>query len=52
MEPATHSEAQNSGPRGKTEKLPTGKLHAVQYLVALILAILLVGLWRLQVLNS
>jgi penicillin-binding protein 2 len=52
MEPASHSDAQNSGPRGKAEKLPTGKLHAVQYLVALILAILLVGLWRLQVLNS
>ncbi len=52
MEPASQSEAQNSGPRGRAEKLPTGKLHAVQYLVALILAILLVGLWRLQVLNS
>jgi len=37
---------------GKAEKLPIGKLHSVQYLVALILAVLLVGLWRLQVLNS
>ncbi len=52
MEPSHHSEAQNVGPNGKAEKLPIGKLHSVQYLVALILAVLLVGLWRLQVLNS
>ncbi len=52
MEPSHHSEAQNIGPNGKAEKLPIGKLHSVQYLVALILAVLLVGLWRLQVLNS
>ena len=49
---AIHNPEQSSGPLGKVEKLPSGKLHAVQYLVALILAILLVGLWRLQVLNS
>jgi len=49
MEPVHHSEAQSSG---KAEKLPIGKLHSVQYLVALILIILLAGLWRLQVLNS
>jgi penicillin-binding protein 2 len=52
MEPSHHSEAQNLGPNGKAEKLPIGKLHSVQYLVALILAVLLVGLWRLQVLNA
>ena len=52
MEPSHHSEAQNIGANGKAEKLPIGKLHSVQYLVALILAVLLVGLWRLQVLNS
>src|SRR5271170_3581917 len=52
MEPVHHSEAQNIGPNGKAEKLPIGKLHSVQYLVAFILAILLVGLWRLQVLNA
>jgi len=52
MEPAHHSEAQNLGPTGKVEKLPIGKLHSVQYLVALILAVLLAGLWRLQVLNA
>jgi penicillin-binding protein 2 len=52
MEPAHHSEAQNLGPTGKVEKLPIGKLHSVQYLVALILTVLLAGLWRLQVLNA
>jgi penicillin-binding protein 2 len=40
------------GPHGKAEKLPVGKLHSAQYLVALILAVLLAGLWRLQVLNA
>jgi penicillin-binding protein 2 len=54
MEPVhhPHSEAQNIGPAGKAEKLPVGKLHSAQYLVALILAVLLAGLWRLQVLNA
>ncbi len=54
MEPLhhPHSEAQNIGPTNKAEKLPIGKLHSAQYLVALILAVLLAGLWRLQVLNS
>ncbi len=52
MEPTHQSEAQNMGPTGKAEKLPTAKLHAVQYLVALILAVLITGLWRLQVLNA
>jgi penicillin-binding protein 2 len=53
MEPVhPHSDAQNTGPHGKAEKLPVGKLHSVQYLVAVILAVLLAGLWRLQVLNA
>src|SRR5271154_4982898 len=52
MEPTHHPEAQNLGPTDKAEKPPSGKLHAVQYLVALILAVLITGLWRLQVLNS
>src|SRR5271167_5060403 len=34
------------------EKLPAGKLHATQYLVALILAVLLTGLWRLEVVGA
>src|SRR5258708_24034574 len=50
--PHPHSETQTAGPVGKAEKLPIGKLHSAQYLVALILAVLLAGLWRLQVLNS
>jgi penicillin-binding protein 2 len=52
MEHTHHSEAANIGPTGKVEKLSTGKLHAVQYLIALILAVLITGLWRLQVVNS
>ena len=52
MEPVHHPETQSVGPNGKAEKLPVGKLHSVQYLVALILAVLLAGLWRLQVLNA
>ena len=51
MESVQHSHS-DLGPHGKAEKLPIGKLHALQYLVALILAVLLVGLWRLQVLNA
>src|ERR1700742_4642584 len=52
MEPVHHPETLGVGPNGKAEKLPVGKLHSAQYLVALILAVLLAGLWRLQVLNS
>jgi penicillin-binding protein 2 len=40
--PARHSE----------EKIPAIKLAAVQYLIALILVILISGLWRLQVLGA
>ena len=52
MEPVHHSDIHGIGPNGKVEKLPIAKLHSVQYLIALILAVLLVGLWRLQVLNA
>ena len=34
------------------EKIGPGKLHAAQYIIALILVVLLGGLWRLQVLGS
>src|SRR5271163_2736156 len=37
---------------GREEKLSPNKLHAAQYIIALILAILLAGLWRLQVLGA
>lgn len=40
------------GLTGKPEKLPAGKLHAAQYIVALILVILVAGLWRLQVVSA
>ncbi len=36
----------------RDEKLSPAKLHASQYIVALVLAILFAGLWRLQVLGS
>ena len=37
---------------GKPEKLPMGKLHVAQYLVAAILVILSIGLWRLEVVGA
>jgi penicillin-binding protein 2 len=52
MEPAPHSEHPSLGLNGKAEKLPAGKLHSAQYIVALILAVLITGLWRLQVLGA
>jgi penicillin-binding protein 2 len=52
MELGPHSEHPTIGPNGKDEKLPAAKLHAAQYLVALILAVLITGLWRLQVLDA
>src|ERR1700723_1750062 len=52
MELGQHPEQSTTGPNGKDEKLPAAKLHAAQYLVALILAVLITGLWRLQVLNA
>jgi len=52
MEPSHHSDDQDLGPTGKTEKVPAGKLHAAQYIVALILAVLITGLWRLEVLGA
>src|ERR1700745_4061371 len=36
----------------KAERLPLGKLHAVQYVIAAILVILSAGLWRLQVVSA
>src|SRR5271156_5649049 len=37
---------------GREEKLSPNKLHASQYIIALILAVLLAGLWRLQILGA
>jgi penicillin-binding protein 2 len=52
MELGQHHEPRSSGPSGKAEKLPAAKLHAAGYIIAFILAILITGLWRLQVLNA
>jgi penicillin-binding protein 2 len=52
MESGQHHEQPSIGPSGRAEKLPAAKLHAAQYLIALILAVLITGLWRLQVLNA
>jgi penicillin-binding protein 2 len=52
MELAHHIDPNDLGPNGKAEKVSAGKLHATQYLVALILIVLITGLWRLQVLGA
>jgi len=52
MELAHHIDPNDLGPNGKAEKVSAGKLHAAQYIIALILIILLTGLWRLQVLGA
>ena len=36
----------------REEKLPSGKLHATQYIIVLILVVLVLGLWNLQVLGA
>ncbi|WP_213807771.1 penicillin-binding protein 2 [Granulicella sp. dw_53] len=45
---------QNSetGNLNREEKLSPAKLHIAQYIVALILAVLLIGLWRLQIVGA
>ena len=35
----------------RDEKVSAGKLHATQYIVVLVLAVLAAGMWRLQVLG-
>src|SRR5664280_441018 len=37
---------------GRDEKVSAGKLHATQYVVVLVLAVLATGMWRLQVLGA
>ncbi len=36
----------------REEKLPSGKLHATQYIIVFILVVLVLGLWNLQVLGA
>ncbi|MEO6982582.1 MAG: penicillin-binding protein 2, partial [Edaphobacter sp.] len=52
MELIPNSALNTLGPNGKAEKIPAGKLTAVQYIVALVLIILTAGLWRLGVLGA
>ena len=52
MEPAHQPDLQDLGPTGKVEKVAAGKLHAAQYLMALVLAVLIAGLWRLEVVGA
>ena len=51
-EPSPHSQAQDAGFLGREQKLSQGKLTAAQYFIALLLAILVAGLWRLQVVGA
>ena len=37
---------------GRDEKVSAGKLHATQYIVVLVLAVLASGMWRLQILGA
>ncbi|HEY0263247.1 MAG TPA: penicillin-binding protein 2 [Granulicella sp.] len=39
-------------PNERQEKVAPGKLHAAQYIVALVLVVLVAGLWRLQILGA
>ncbi|HWW23152.1 MAG TPA: penicillin-binding protein 2 [Edaphobacter sp.] len=52
MELTAQTEQGDFGPNGKAEKLPASKLHAAQYLIALVLVVLITGLWRLEVLGA
>jgi penicillin-binding protein 2 len=52
MELTAQTDQGDFGPNGKGEKLPAGKLHATQYLIALVLVVLITGLWRLEVLGA
>ena len=52
MDLAHHPESPSPGPLSREEKLSPGKLSAAQYLVAIILAVLLAGLWRLQIVSA
>ena len=46
------SESHSTGPYTREEKLNPIKLHLAQYYVALILAVLVIGLWRLQIVSA
>src|SRR5438105_4462688 len=48
MIPGSHPERQLM----REEKVSAGKLHATQYIVVLMLAVLATGMWRLQILGA
>lgn len=52
MELTSQSDGTELGPLGRAEKLPAGKLHVAQYVVAAVLAVLITGLWRLEVVGA
>jgi penicillin-binding protein 2 len=52
MELAPHSEPRSTGPLNREEKLSPAKLAVAQYIVATLLAILVAGLWRLQIISA
>ena len=52
MELATHPDQPDMGANGKAEKIAPSKLSAAQYLIALMLVVLVAGLWRLQVASA
>ncbi|MCL2660402.1 MAG: penicillin-binding protein 2, partial [Acidobacteriaceae bacterium] len=52
MELGPQYDSQTQPDLGRREKLPAIKLHVAQYLIALILAVLIAGLWRLQILGA
>src|SRR5271156_653792 len=52
MDIPPHSGSRPTAPLKREEKLDPIKLHLAQYIVALILVVLLVGLWRLQIIGA
>jgi penicillin-binding protein 2 len=52
MDHSPQPESHTTGPYTREEKLPSVKLHLAQYYVALILAVLVIGLWRLQIVSA
>ncbi len=50
MDPANYNQQENY--TGRTEKLPVLKLAISQYIIALMMLVLVTGLWRLQVLGA
>jgi penicillin-binding protein 2 len=53
MDPTHHSEPLSSDPLlNREQKLPAAKLTLAQYLIALMLAVLVISLWRLQIVGA